>query len=57
MGAGSRLASNDQDGEFDDCQRKVQEIKKLLIKFKYSHRVKEGSMDYHDFSRFLALND
>ena len=45
------------DQEFDDCQRKVQEIKKLLIKFKFSHRVREGSLDYHEFARFLALND
>ena len=45
------------ENEFDDCNRKVQEIKKMLIKFKFSHRVREGTNDYHDFARFLALND
>ncbi len=45
------------ENEFDDCNRKVQEIKKMLIKFKFSHRVREGTTDYHDFARFLALND
>ena len=57
MGNRTGGASAEPENEFDDCNRKVQEIKKMLIKFKFSHRVREGTNDYHDFARFLALND
>lgn len=36
---------------------KVQEIKELLLKFRESHSLQEGSPDYHGFARLLALND
>eukprot|EP00347_Sterkiella_histriomuscorum_P019960 403339632 len=53
----NQAAIIEQDQEFDDCQKKVQEIRKLLIKFKHSQKIREGSPDYHEFSRFLQLND
>ena len=44
-------------GENEDAQRKVQEIKELLLRFKFPHSIREGSPDYHLFQRLLALND
>jgi hypothetical protein len=43
--------------EIDESNKKVAEIKSLLLKFKMSHKIREGSPDYHQFQRLLALND
>jgi hypothetical protein len=39
--------------EAEESTKKVQEIKQLLLKFKTSHKIREGSPDYHQFQRLL----
>ena len=41
----------------DEQKKKVFEIKRLLLKFKYTTFAREGTPDFLDFARFLQLND